>query len=278
MNARGSTAISLIVLVLIIGSVFFAGGIFPKTPSKSPVEVPLRQGVPDLTSLDPNNKNSLQLKTLKFKECATIAAVNFLVDNSGSMQGSKLSDLKNGMKAFVASFPEAGIIGLQAFNEPGQISSEGYKELISISKYADVKTNLNNAIEGMRASGFTYSKSAMSFSKQKLEEAKAKFPEYKFNFIFISDGIPETSASSRACGGRRCLAQEQNPESVATEIKNQGIRIFTIAYLDEDDARLNDELQALMKNVASSPGDYFLAPVSNQIDGILAQIGQKLCN
>ena len=190
--------------------------------------------------------------------------------------GSKLEDLKSGVKAFVANYPDNGIIGVQAYNEPGKISPEGYKELVPISKYADVKVNINNIIDGMRANGFTYSKNAMSFVKQRLEEAKAKFPEYNFNLIFISDGVPETAASDLACG-RRCLAQEQNPEIVASEIKNLGIRIFSLAYLDDSDASLSNQLRALMINVASSPEDFFVAPVSNQIEEILAQIGQKFC-
>jgi hypothetical protein len=117
----------------------------------------------------------------------------------------------------------------------------------------------------------------MEFSRQKLSEAKSKFPDYNFNFIFISDGIPETAASNQACN-TRCLASEQNPEAVAQEIKSLGVRIFTIAYLDDSDQSLNDQLRVLMTNVASSPEDFFVAPVSNQIEGILTQIGQKFCN
>jgi hypothetical protein len=208
------------------------------------------------------------------------------------MQGEKIRDLKDGMKIFADKLPDASVIGIQAYNAPGNISPQGYTELVPISKVSDVRSNIDTAIENMSASGLTHSKDAMTFPKQKLEEGKSRYPEYKLNLVFISDGVPQTDATHKAlCPATplpevcsisglscRCFAESQDPTGVASEIKASGVRIFTIAYIDDSDAKFNNLLQNLMKNVASSPEDYYLAPVSNQIDGILAQIGQKVCN
>jgi hypothetical protein len=273
---RGFVTIVLLMTLVVFGSIMLVGGLLPTMPEGTGEG---QEAIIDTNTLPTGQHDNLQLGTFKFKPCAAISAVNFLVDNSGSMgNGSKMSDLKNGLRAFGASFPDEGIIGLQAYNQPGEISPEGYEELVPISKFADVKNTFSSAVDSMRPGGYTYSKSAMEFSKTKLQEAMPKFPEYKFNLIFISDGVPQTRATDGTCGYDRCFAHIQDPTSVATEIKAMGVRIFTLAYLDDSDARLNNELRNMMTNVASSPDDFYVAPVSNQIDQILAQIGQKVCN
>lgn len=347
-NIRGSSTLILLVAVVIAGSIAMAGGIFPSEKGAAPPpgagEVEIDTSNPSLTG----QQNSLQLKTLKFKQCDSIAAVDFLVDNSGSMAfGSKMQDLKNGLLAFSNSYPNGGLVGLQVYSDPFvypaprpttaisettpiptiplstiiplptrdpslptetpyptptpdavaqnattlAVSSGGYAELVPISKYSTVKSLFKSQINAMYPKGGTYSKNAMEFAKEKILAAKAQYPNYQFNLIFISDGIPETLETNRACpggptgdlcssnpaGGCRCFDQGQNPKTVANEIKNSGVRIFTIAYVDSSDQKFNDRLQSLMKSSASAPGDYYQAPVSSQISSILSQIAQKLC-
>ncbi len=293
---RGSATISLILLVIIIGSLLFVGGIVPR---EGEVTEPPKEAVLDESGLARTEKRSLQLETLKFKECAETAAVDFLVDNSGSMEyGDKMPELKKGIVTFSSNFPDNGIVGLQVYSSPVSRPPVGYQELVPIDLYKNVKSNFVAAVASMSPRGATYSKDAMSFAKQKLEAARAKFPGYKFNLVFISDGIPETEATEAAlcpngvpnsdlCSvsisplGQpdcRCFAQVQDPTSVANQIKNSGVRIFTISYVDVQDSKFNDRLQTLMKGVASSIDDYYQAPVESQITLILSQISQKLCN
>jgi hypothetical protein len=292
---RGSTTISLVLAVIILGSLLFVGSIAPR---EGEVTNPPKQGILDPT-LDTTEKRSLQLETLKFKECAETVAIDFLVDNSGSMEyGDKLVELKKGLVTFSSNFPDTGIIGLQAYSSPASRPPVGYHELVPIDLFKNVKSNFVSAVSSMRPAGATYSKDAMTFAKQKLDAARARFPDYQFNLVFISDGIPETEATEAAlCPGGipnsdlcsvstnpltgqadcRCFAQVQDPTSVASQIKNSGVRIFTISYLDALDEKFNDRLQDLMKGVASSISDYYQAPVENQITTILSQIAQKSC-
>ena len=64
------------------------------------------------------------------------------------------------------------------------------------------------------------------------------------------------------------------PESFAlanaTDAKAKGTRIFTIG-LGKD---LNQEF---LKNVASAPGDFYLAPTATQLESIYHDIGTKMC-
>lgn len=290
---RGYVSIFFIIVLITLGAILLAGGVFPKPPG---LTSPAREAIPDTSITPPQEKKSLQLETLPFKECASIATVDFLVDNSGSMEfGQKMPELKKGMSTFSSSYPDSGIIGLQIYSSPERRPPLGYQELVPISLYKDVKSQFKSSIESMTSVGGTHSKDAMNFVKQKLLEAGQKFSNYKLNLIFISDGIPETGATNDACpggingpfcgqspsgpqGACRCFAQEQDPTQVAAEIKNAGVRIFTIAYVDTSDAKFNDRLQNLMKNVASTPSDYYQAPVESQLTTILSQISQKLCN
>ncbi len=286
---RGSATISLIIIIIIIGAALLSGGIFPKEPQ---LTSPPQEAIPDITAPSPGGKKSLQLETIKFKACAELAAVDFLVDNSGSMRFvNKMPELKKGMSTFSNNFPDSGVVGIQIYSDPDTYPPLGYRELLPVSKFGDIKNKFNSIVNSMIASGGTHSRDAMAFAKERLEKAKEKFGGYKFNLIFISDGIPETLATNTACpggptgnlctfgstGGCRCFAEEQNPTSVANEIKGLGVRIFTIAYVDTQDAKFNDRLQELMRNVASTPSDYYQAPVESQLTGILSQISEKLC-
>jgi hypothetical protein len=294
-TVRGSVGIFFIVIIIALGSVLLVGGIFPKNPDLS---APQYRGVPDDTIKPGNGKRSLQLGTIPFKQCVETTMVNFLIDNSGSMQGAKMTELKNAMAVFGSNYPDSGVLGIQIYSDPATHPPLGYAELIPISEYIKVKNQYISLINRMRPSGATHSKDAMIFAKTKLEEAKRLFPDRQANLVFISDGIPETRETKNAlCPGDvpnsplcsisrspagapvcRCFAQSQDPTSVASEIKAMGVRIFTISYVDTQDSKFNNELQTLMRNVASSPADYYQAPVADQIGKILAQISEKLCN
>ena len=261
----------------------FANGAFPSFEKSVPL--PLS---PDSELQTPNpsgGQNNLQLETFGFKECGKLIALDFLVDSSGSMGSTnKMSELQNGLREMINQYPDNGVIGLQVFNNPQIIPPNGVTELVPISLYKNVKTQVASAINSFSPGGATYSKNAFEFVRPKLQAAVSAFPNYKINLVFVSDGVPETIESDNAClpGFCRanicnCFAPEQDPTGVASQIKSDGIRIFTIAYVDQQDALLNDKLQNLMKNVASSPADYYMAPTSSQITEILKQITAKIC-
>ena len=265
--------IVIIFLLIIVGaSTLLTGGVFPKLTNS----VPPNQGQANIpeTNVTSGNNTSLQIKTFGFKtlppipqSCAQTLAVDFLVDRSGSMgKGSKMTELKKGLILFTGSLTDNAVIGMQSF-------SDTPSEVIPFSYYKSVKTQVTNAINSMQPNGWTYTKDAFVFTKQKLDAGVPKYPGYKFALIFVSDGVPEIP--NNPAGGR--FAPSQDPTDIATQLKQTGIRIFTIAYVDNTDAAVNSQLQAMMRRIASSTTDYYIAPDPAKISSILTQITTQLC-
>lgn len=286
---KGASLVIVFLGVIILASLFFVGGIIP---GKSD----LHENEPSFTVLPEvplDKKNTLQLKTIKFKSCVADASVSFLVDSSGSMAfGTKLSNLKTALKIFADNYPLEGLISLQTFSTYSSNPSID----VPFDYFKNNKSRFINSINSIYPDGGTYTKNAFEVAKAKFAQAKIKFPGSKFTLIFISDGIPETSATNNLCpGGKgpdskyctsspnkpsacRCFATEQDPTSVANEIKSQDVRIFSIGYINEEDDKFKDDLTELMTNVASSPDDFYIAPITNQLTSILQRISTKICN
>jgi len=293
-NSRGSSLIIVLLIALIFaGGIFFTNGLFTDT-SKPPSDITEYKPLP--TILNENNP-SLQLKTINFESCGDTTALGFLVDQSGSMEyGEKETNLKAALNVFASKFPPRGITGLRTYSDNTYTPTT-----VAFDYYKNNKTKFANAILNMTPYQATHSKDAFVKVKADLDTAKVKYSDYKFNLVFISDGIPESQAGldrlcptgnladsttdSRYCGPHandpsqcRCFDPEQDPTAVATEIKNSGVRIFTIGYIhDINDARFQADLTELMKRVASSPTDFYQAPSDNKIEGILAAITEKIC-
>jgi uncharacterized protein YegL len=209
-------------------------------------------------------KGSLQLDPIKFRQCSATTAIDFLLDRSGSMQGQKIAKLKEGVLSFADKMSDDSIVGMQDFSSPENPSGT-VKVLVSFSYLKDVRSSIPNLIKSMNAGGNTYTKTAFIFAKGKLDETIPKFPsKYKFNLIFLSDGVPHTPKGD--------FDPDQMPNEIATQIKNENITIYTIAYSMNESKGL-----ALMKELASSPENAFTAPSPSDLDKILNQIAVKIC-
>lgn len=274
----------LILGLIAITSLLLVGGILPSNFQTSPSDN--AEYIPN--EIDPQGgDSSLQLKPITFKKCSSASAIDFLVDNSGSMNfGTKMPSLKKGLLSFTTQLADESIIGMQSF-------SASPVEIVPVSYYKDVSSKMTMAINSMTGLSATHTKDAFAFTQGKLNLAMQKYPDKQFVLIFISDGIPETGVSNSACNGGiggpfctgdpfqpgkcRCFAPEQDPTDIASQIKAKGVRIFTIAYVDTSDSHLNEKLQTLMRNAASSPNDYYMAPDDTKIGEILSQISVKIC-
>ncbi len=287
--------IEIIILGIIIVASFALIGGFSPLVKNPPIDTTIY--TPDAEILR-GSQNNLQLKTIKFTSCGSSAAIGFLVDQSGSMGfgtpgATKEDNLKNALNVFATNFPTEGIAGLNTFSdhEPPDIHPS-----VPFNFFKNNKSQFINVVTNMTSNGGTYTKDAFILEKQILDAARAKYPDYKFNLIFISDGVPETRAGNYACPGGpgpssryctaipsnsppacRCFDTSQDPTSIASQIKSSGVRIFTIGYVRDEDAKFQDDLTNLMKNIASSPTDFFVAPIDNQITSILQQISVKIC-
>lgn len=291
---RGDAAISFLVLaVVIVGSLMLVGGLTPKLNKQDLNTV----GVPDTPSPPSGADNNLQLKTFKFKTCTDSAAVHFLLDTSGSMNfnnGQKIQNLRDAVRFFANGVTDTAVLGLRTFNVTTNL-------IVPIN--IGTKSKVAQAAQSLIATNGTHTKTAFIATKADLAAAvaNAKFKNYDFNLIFFSDGIPETLAKNTSCpgypppneyctdptpgnSGCRCFDTDQDPTSVATEIKSlknasgKSVRIFSVLLYDPvRDGYFESKFKPLMKNIAS-PDSYFETTDEKQLKNIFTQIGQKVCN
>lgn len=171
---------------------------------------------------------------------------------------------------------------------------------VAFDYFKNNKNRFIAAINSLPPFGATHTKDAFEFTKAQFTQAKLKYPDRDFTLVFISDGIPEKDdeigralcpndnlslADPRYCtqdprgalGTCRCFNYGQDPTSVAQEMKNSGVRIFTIGYVYSEDEFFKDDLKGLMERVASSREDFYPAPINNQLTTILQSITTKIC-
>ncbi|OGH08480.1 MAG: hypothetical protein A2152_04045 [Candidatus Levybacteria bacterium RBG_16_35_6] len=274
----------LAVLFIIVTFAFYiVGGIFPAKLNTTGAQ----GGAYVLVTPKPGNpKQGLQLELVKLKGCSSTTTVDFLIDRSGSMAyGKKLSSLQTGVLSFVNKLSDQSIFGLQSFSQQGTAKGEWSND-INPDLFSSVKGKITDVICSIHPDGGTYTKNAFEKTKTVLADTKNRFPDRKLVLIFISDGVPETIESDRACipedcraNSCACFAPEQDPTSVANEIKTDlGVKIYSIAYLDVKDEKLTGKLEAMMKRVASSESNYYRAPNETDIIQILNLIGNEICS
>ncbi len=299
--------LAILGLAIVLGF-FLVGGLVPENftltqYSDKSTYTPLN---PDK---DPNAKQGLQLDLIKLEGCSSTAAVNFLIDRSGSMNfngGKKIKNLRNAILSFKNKLSDDNIIGLQVYSETGSTwtgicnpQGKSWCNLINPTPYKNVRDTIHNTVCGVHADGGTYTRDAFLETEKVLDEAIKKYPDHKFNLIFISDGVPEDGNTGSVCPGGiggpwcganelgycRCYSIKQDPTNfydsskidISQRIKDKGVRIFTISYVDKTDQHLNSLLEGLMERVASSVDDYYRSPSEQDIEVILEQIVNKIC-
>lgn len=291
MASTSKLMLGAFIFLAVATGALLTNGILPKstlTPqSKDPGDFEIIQETPI-----PGVKG-LQLRTIRFKACSNKASVGLLVDRSGSMAGPKMENLKSALSTFTLGLGDDSIIGMDSFssNDGG---ATGVTENVPFSKNKDVKPQVASAISGLVALGGTNTRSAFTFMKDKLLAAKTKFPENPFTLIFLSDGVPETNPKDCASGiefngtsygttGARCFANSEDPTqapSVAQEIKDAGIKIYSIAIYnpsESSDVFFLPSMRDMMKKVAS-PDSYYETPNPADLKTIYRAIASKICN
>lgn len=274
----GSTIVFAFLAVIIGASVLLANGIFPTKQLTDPgstgeleiIEEPVFGG-----------QRGLQLRTIRFRECANKAAVGLLVDRSGSMGGAKINDLKTALNTFTNTLGDESVVGLVSFSS-NDVGATAVKEDVAFSRLSTSKNQLTQAIQGLNPLGSTNTRTAFEFMKDRILSATSQFPDQNFVLIFMSDGIPEstqrTCTVNPACGNR-CFETTQDPTvnpNIAEEIKNAGIRVYSIALLDANDACFTNDLRNMMQNIAS-PNSYYETPNSSDLAAIYQEIASRFC-
>ncbi len=220
-------------------------------------------------------ENKLQLKTLKFRECASTVTIDLLLDRSGSMGDptpsgvAKIVRLREAVNSMLDGAKDSSIIGIQSFNG-FSITND-----VPVSYYKDIRSIIPQKLDALQPGSSTPTYHALAYSRDILKTALPVYKERKFNFIFISDGAP--------CPGIGCPGNEgdnQDPRlyspNPADEIKDLGVNVFTVGvfgYNQPDRAPLED----LLKSIASKPENYYAANTGDQLKDLLKQISNRIC-
>lgn len=255
-TSPGNSFVLTFIVLVVISGLLLARGFFPKSTLTNTRDN-AQYELDDQEQTD--SATGLQLRTLKLKQCENSAAVDMLLDRSGSMAGDKLVQLKAAANGFVSNLSDDSIIGIQSFASSNE-STPQLADIIPISPYGSVKPLVASAINGLAAGGGTPTKSALEFSRQKIAEAIPKYPGKNFVFIFVSDGQPTPDTENPIT----------NPPNPAEAIKGMGVTIYTIAI----GANLNN----VMSGIASGPDTMFNAPTGSELKSIYDKIATRLCN
>lgn len=257
-GSLSSFVIAMLLVATAFGFVFIGGFDLPKHeyPTNPSEVIPIDE-------IDDTSNKSLQLKTIKFKDCTSTVAIDLVLDRSGSMISptQKFTKLKEGALTFVSKLSDESLIGMQSFASNATLD-------VPIGKVANNKSIIVSKINQMQAGGVTHTRDAMLIAKQELERVMHNFPDHKFYVILLSDGVPNAPPY---------FDPSQMPNDVATQIKNMGVGIFTIIYIGENDTSNQTRLKQMMESVASTPQDSYLAPTIDQLEKILDQIAVKIC-
>lgn len=260
----GGTPFLLGFIALAVGfGLLFTRGITPSSTLTSPGDQSEYEIVPET----PVPGQGLQLKTLKFKACSQTAAVDMLLDRSGSMSGSKMDQLKAAATTFTANLSDDSIVGIQSFSSfsPGD---NNITNDVPIGRYGDIKPQVTRAISSLRAFGNTPTRDALTFSLNLLTQAVPKYPDKKFAFIFVSDGEPVPGQGQD--GDEDPRDGGTNP---ASSIRALGVTVYTIAI-----GANSTTMQQVMSSIASGPDKQFYAPSGSELQNIYKQIASKICD
>ncbi|OGH04576.1 MAG: hypothetical protein A2W22_04910 [Candidatus Levybacteria bacterium RBG_16_35_11] len=279
---KSNVFVLVILFIVALFAFYNVGGIFPEklntTGSQGGSYVMV-------TPVPGSSSQSLQLNFVKFKGCSSTTAVDFLVDRSGSMEGQKLTLLKQGILSFASKLSDQSVFGLQTFADPPNIV---WKNDINPDLFSNVKSNITNVVCSLQANGATHTKDAFEQTKAVLADTQKRFSERQLAFIFVSDGIPETGTRNNLCrlqgktelcnSSCRCFDPAQDPTQIAEQIKAMGIKIYSIGYVDKNDDFATNQLKGLMERVASSPDKAHMAPNEAEVIKILNDIGYEICS
>lgn len=172
--------------------------------------------------------------------------VMLLIDCSGSMRYDLESE-KTAAQGFVDRLnPAQDQVGVVSFSTSAQLVHHLTHDFNAVK----------SAIQGLEYSGWTNMSAALNTGQAELVSVRHN-PSARPVIILMSDGVPEEVDTPAAA------------LSAAQAAKNAGTRIFTIG--------LGSVNHSLMQQLASSPGDYYSAPTSANLDAIYQAIAGSLC-
>jgi len=301
-GVSGNFSTIVIITGIVIGGWVMTGGEYPNL-------YPTYQSTPTYADPLPNQPRqapvgAMTFRELLFKPRPTIpppacekAALVFLVDASNSMteEGSngntKLNNLKTALSEFTATLPDTTLFGLYTFSSP---NGGEPRERVRIAPLSEAKADIPSVISAINPpnNATTYMRQGFQFVQGPLASAKAANPDYKFNLIFISDGVPEEQyppgcqaefTLTGQCVGSRNYDKRYDPTGtwgdpdIPQAIKDAGVNIYSIVISNFTDAQVFPELEDLMQRISSGPEFYRESVGGGNLNTIYQQIKSSAC-
>lgn len=196
---------------------------------------------------------------------ASSSSSSLVIDRSGSMSGTKLSDAKDAAKTFV---------GFMTANDRAEVVSFSYN--VSVDQaFTNGKSALYNAIDSLSAGGDT---SLYDGIWKGLDDTNLETSERKA-VIALTDG-KENYSSSEHGGGN-----PPNNSLVIAHAQELNIPIYTIGlglskgFTVEEGVRISkdfDPTEDLRQIAEDTGGKFFKAPTSTDLEYIYVQITQRI--
>lgn len=210
---RGWMVTFIILAIVIVSSVFYAGGVVPKVDKMFFLSE--TQGIPAPKDSYASGSGIL-IDTFRFTTvtpgpvisvppgaqpitptpiCSQDVAVDFLIDTSKSMQGEKIQQVRNGLVEFGKKLNGNSIVGIQTFAGSAQ-------EVVPIAPFSSNRSIYEQAIINMVPDAIglgTYTRDGFTLARSKLRAAQQQYPDKQFKLIFLSDGVPETRDFNDTC-------------------------------------------------------------------------------
>jgi len=197
----------------------------------------------EVEAVDLNNEKTLPLRRIENADMDQLSAsrqmdIALLIDCSGSMSGSKISEAKTAAISFLDNFKIAsGRVGVITF--PGGITQP------LNNNFELVKTKIGSLYAG----GGTPMTVAIDMVHTQMLTAE----EYDKVIVLLSDGAPDHPPSA---------------EASANFAKKKGIRIITVGVSGAD--------EQFLKKIASSPEDYHFCNQSFELESTFINIATQL--
>lgn len=266
----GKTSLFVVVLfgVVIAGAMVMSNGILPQVPLNPDDRI-----IFDIGGVegDRESKDTIQLKTLKIKCDRSLLSANFVIDTSGSMnQGQRLQNVRAAIAQFTEEYPDTGLVSLYTFNET-------VNEDVPPSPLLMAGDQLSAAAASIQPRAGTHTRDAFSYIEQRLDALQNEYPTYDHNIIFISDGIPETTANNTRLGKTHQYDPSQDPTQVINRLKQQGFTVYTVALSDTLDPVQDTKHQEIMAAAASDREGYI--PIyDDDVTTVIGRINKKMCD
>jgi Mg-chelatase subunit ChlD len=168
--------------------------------------------------------------------------VVMVMDRSGSMAGA-MADLKEAAKTLVNTMnPLHDQVAVVSFSDTVTVDQP------LTGNFAAARAQIDN----LQAEGYTHTGDGLAAAWAHLEAVKRE--DTTPVILLFADGVNTGGA---------------NPQTVAADIKSQGVRIFVIGLGGADPT----ELQAI-----ASPGDYYYTPSASELVDIYREVALTLGN